>query len=43
MTAPPDDANGKHGRMPKIASYVTDDAAVTLISNWITSITSCPQ
>jgi uncharacterized repeat protein (TIGR03806 family) len=42
MTALPDDANGKHGRMPKIASYVNDDAAVTLISNWITSITSCP-
>jgi uncharacterized repeat protein (TIGR03806 family) len=42
MTALPDDANGKHGRMPKIASYVNDDAAVTLISNWITGITSCP-
>jgi len=43
MTALPDDVNGKHGRMPKIASYVNDDAAVTLISNWITGITSCPQ
>jgi hypothetical protein len=29
--------------MPKIASYVNDDAAVTLISNWITGIASCPQ
>jgi len=43
MTALPDDVNGKHGRMPKIASYVNDDAAVTLISNWITGIASCPQ
>ena len=42
MTAPPDDDEGKHGRMPKIASYVVDDAAVTLISNWITGITTCP-
>jgi hypothetical protein len=43
MTAIPDDANGKHGRMPKIASYVVDQPAVDLISNWITGITSCPQ
>ena len=28
MTAIPDDANGKHGRMPKIASYVVDQPAV---------------
>jgi uncharacterized repeat protein (TIGR03806 family) len=43
MTAPPDDAGGKHGRMPKIASYVVDDAAVKLISDWITAIKTCPQ
>ena len=43
MMAPPDDANGKHGRMPKIASYVVDQPAVDLISRWITSIASCPQ
>jgi len=42
MTAPPADANGNHGRMPKLASYVVDQSAVTLISDWITSITSCP-
>ena len=43
MMAAPEDSNGKHGRMPKIASYVVDQAAVTLISNWITSLTTCPQ
>jgi len=43
MMAPADDAAGKHGRMPNIASYVVDDAAVKLISDWITSISSCPQ
>jgi uncharacterized repeat protein (TIGR03806 family) len=43
MKAAPADAMGNHGRMPKIASYVVDDAAVKLISDWITSITSCPQ
>ena len=42
MQAPPDDANGKHGRMPKIASYVTDTDAVTTISGWIASLTACP-
>jgi uncharacterized repeat protein (TIGR03806 family) len=43
MMAAPEDMNGKHGRMPKIASYVVDTNAVTLISDWITSITSCPM
>jgi uncharacterized repeat protein (TIGR03806 family) len=43
MKAPPDDDAGKHGRMPRIASYVVDDAAVNLISGWITSLTACPQ
>jgi uncharacterized repeat protein (TIGR03806 family) len=43
MMAPADDSAGKHGRMPNIASYVVDDAAVKLIGDWITSITSCPQ
>jgi hypothetical protein len=43
MTAPADDSAGKHGRMPNIASYVVDDAAVKLISDWITRILSCPQ
>ncbi|HEY7371442.1 MAG TPA: hypothetical protein VIF57_04630 [Polyangia bacterium] len=42
MTAPPADANGNHGRMPKLASYVVDQDAVGLISDWITSIASCP-
>lgn len=43
MMAPPADANGNHGRMPKIASYVVDTNAVNLISQWINGITSCPQ
>ena len=30
------------GRMPQIASYVVDDAAVMLVNNWIQSITTCP-
>lgn len=42
MSAPPDDDLGKHGRMPQIASYVVDQAAVDLIGNWITSVTACP-
>jgi hypothetical protein len=42
MMAPADDDAGKHGRMPKIASYVIDQSAVTLISDWITSIAVCP-
>jgi len=42
MKAPADDAAGKHGRMPLIASYVVDQQATDLIDNWITSITSCP-
>jgi uncharacterized repeat protein (TIGR03806 family) len=43
MMAPAEDSAGKHGRMPNIASYVVDQPAVTLISDWIKSITSCPQ
>jgi uncharacterized repeat protein (TIGR03806 family) len=42
MTRPPDDGDGKHGRMPLIASYVVDQPAVDLIGQWITSIKSCP-
>jgi hypothetical protein len=42
MNAPADDADGKHGRMPKVASYVVDQAGLTLIGDWISSITSCP-
>lgn len=42
MRALPDDDQGKHGRMPQIASYVVDQAAVDLIGNWITSVTACP-
>jgi hypothetical protein len=42
MMAPPADQNGNHGRMPKLASYIVDAAAVSIISDWITSITSCP-
>jgi hypothetical protein len=29
-------------RMPQIATYVVDDQGVKLISDWITSIQSCP-
>jgi uncharacterized repeat protein (TIGR03806 family) len=43
MMAPPADQNGNHGRMPKLASYVVDDRAVFIVSQWITSITGCPQ
>ena len=43
LTAPADDANGKHGRMPNIASYLVDTMAVSLIEGWISSLTSCPQ
>jgi uncharacterized repeat protein (TIGR03806 family) len=43
MTAPPADANGNHGRMPKIASYVVDTNAVNLISQWISGMGPCPQ
>jgi uncharacterized repeat protein (TIGR03806 family) len=43
MMAPADDAAGKHGRMPNIASYVVDNDAIKLVSDWITSISSCPQ
>jgi len=42
MMAPPADANGMHGRMPKLASYVVDQSAVSIVSDWITSIASCP-
>jgi hypothetical protein len=42
MTAPPDDNNGKYGRMPLIASYAVDQPAVDLVNSWITSITACP-
>ncbi len=42
MKAKPDDTDGKHGRMPLIASYVVDQMAVDLIGSWITSITACP-
>jgi hypothetical protein len=42
MTRPPDDSDGKHGRMPLIASYVVDQPAVDLIGSWISSITTCP-
>jgi uncharacterized repeat protein (TIGR03806 family) len=43
MLAPPEDMNGRHGRMPRIASYVVDTAAVELIEDWIGSVTACPQ
>jgi len=43
MMAPPDDMDGKHGRMPKIASYVVDQQAVSMISSWINQLGSCPQ
>ena len=43
MTAMPDDMNGRHGRMPKLASYVVDSSATTLLSSWITDLAACPQ
>jgi uncharacterized repeat protein (TIGR03806 family) len=30
------------GRMPQIGSYVVDDAAVTLVNDWIQSLQACP-
>ena len=44
MEAAPADMNGNHGRMPKLASYVVDEMAVSLLSSWITSIpaSACP-
>jgi hypothetical protein len=42
MTRPPDGPEGKNGRMPLIASYVVDQAAVDLVGQWITSIGACP-
>ena len=42
MKAPPDDANGRHGRMPPMASHVTDTAAVDLLGRWISSLVACP-
>ena len=35
MKRPPDDAQGRKGRMPPIASFVVDQAAVDLIGDWI--------
>jgi hypothetical protein len=43
MDALPGNADaGDLGRMPAIASFVLDEQALELMSNWITSITSCP-
>ena len=42
VSAPPDDAVEKHGRMPPLASYVVDQMAVNLINSWISSISACP-
>ncbi len=42
MTRPADDDDGKHGRMPLLASYVVDQMGVDLIGNWIKSISACP-
>jgi len=42
MNRPADDNEGKHGRMPLLASYVIDQMAVDLVGSWISSITSCP-
>jgi hypothetical protein len=44
MTAPPADAlTGNHGRMPQVATYIVDDSAATVVSDWINSIAACPQ
>jgi uncharacterized repeat protein (TIGR03806 family) len=42
MQAIPDDANGKHGRMPKVASYVLDTDGIQVVSDWIAGIAGCP-
>ena len=42
MNRPPDDGEGKHGRMPLLASYVIDHMAVELIGSWISSLSTCP-
>ena len=42
MNRPPDDGEGKHGRMPLLASYVVDQMAVDLVGNWISSLSTCP-
>ena len=42
MTRPPDDAQGRKGRMPPIASFVVDRPAADLIAEWIRSINACP-
>lgn len=44
MHAPPTTAtSGNTGRMPQIGSSVIDTEGTKLISDWITSITACPQ
>jgi hypothetical protein len=30
-------------RMPQLATYVLDDMGLSVMSDWITSITACPQ
>jgi uncharacterized repeat protein (TIGR03806 family) len=40
MSAP---YTGDKTRMPQLATYVVDTAGVKVISDWITSITACPQ
>jgi hypothetical protein len=35
--------SGGTGRMPSIGSSVVDTMGTQLISDWITSITSCPM
>ncbi|HEY4185045.1 MAG TPA: hypothetical protein VGP07_08250 [Polyangia bacterium] len=42
MKAPPDGVD-KYGRMPPIASYITDDAGAQVISDWISGLSGpCP-
>ena len=43
MNTPRDPGSGRTARMPQIATYVIDQAAVDLIGQWISSIPSCPM
>ena len=49
MTAAPDDSGGKHGRMPKIASYVVDragrlaDQRLDHVDHQLPAVVSCRE
>lgn len=43
MNTPRDPGSGRTARMPQIATYVIDQAAVDLVGEWIRSLPSCPM